>query len=268
MSLLEVKHLSKTFARRGALFGRQTPPTPSVDDVSFTIEEGECLAVVGESGAGKSTLGRLVLRLIEPDEGSIALSGVDLRSLNKRELRASREHMQMVFQDPYSSLDPRMTIRASLAEPLLAHTSMPRAERDRRAAELIDTVGLSSRYLDRYPVELSGGQLQRVSIARAIALKPKFIVCDEPVTALDVSVRAQIINLLQDLRSEFDLTYLFVSHDLALVEIIADRVLVMRRGRVIETANTASLFADPQDPYTRTLLSATPNPVPPRLGTR
>lgn len=266
MSLLEVKNLSKTFTRRGALMGRRVPPVPSVDDVSFTIQEGECLGVVGESGAGKSTLGRLVLRLIEPDEGSVILGGVDVRALNRRELRASREHMQMVFQDPYSSLDPRMTIRACVAEPLLAHTSLNRAERDRRAAELIETVGLSSRYLERYPVELSGGQLQRVSIARAIALRPKLIVCDEPVTALDVSVRAQIINLLQDLRSEFNLTYLFVSHDLALVEIIADRVLVMRGGRVIETASAASIFSDPQDPYTRELLSATPNPVPPRRG--
>lgn len=266
MNLLEVQHLSKTFARRGALMRRQVPPAPAVDDVSFTIREGECLGVVGESGAGKSTLGRLVLRLIEPDKGAVLLAGTDVRSLKRRELRASREHMQMVFQDPYSSLDPRMTIRACVAEPLRAHTQMPRMERDRRAAELIETVGLSSRYLERYPAELSGGQLQRVSIARAIALKPKLIVCDEPVTALDVSVRAQIINLLQDLRAEFNLTYLFVSHDLALVEIIADRVLVMRHGRVVETATAASLFADPQDPYTRELLNATPNPVPPRRG--
>ncbi|WP_341393005.1 ATP-binding cassette domain-containing protein [Arthrobacter sp. G119Y2] len=266
MSLLEVEHLSKTFTRRRKLFGRQGPAAPAVDDVSFTVEEGECLAVVGESGAGKSTLGRLVIRLIEPDEGAVRLAGMDIRSLNPRELRTAREHMQMVFQDPYSSLDPRMTIRACVAEPLLAHTPMSRTERDRRAAELIDTVGLSSRYLDRYPVELSGGQLQRVSIARAIALKPKLIVCDEPVTALDVSVRAQIINLLQDLRSEFNLTYLFVSHDLALVEIIADRVLVMRGGRVVETAPAASIFRDPQDAYTRELISATPNPIPPRRG--
>lgn len=266
MSLLEVEHVSKTFAKRRVLVGRQMPSAPAVDDVSFMIDEGECLAVVGESGAGKSTLGRLVLRLIEPDRGSVTLAGMDVRSLNRRELRASREHMQMVFQDPYSSLDPRMTIRACVAEPLLAHTPMSRVERDRRAAELIDTVGLSSRYLDRYPVELSGGQLQRVSIARAIALKPKLIVCDEPVTALDVSVRAQIINLLNDLRSEFNLAYLFVTHDLALVEIVADRVLVMRGGRVIETANVAALFSDPQNPYTRELLSATPNPIPPRRG--
>ena len=263
MTLLAVSHLTKTFHRGGPL-SRRAMPDPSVDDVSFTLDAGECLAVVGESGAGKSTLGRLVLRLIEPDKGSIQLDGVDVRKLNRKELRAARENMQMVFQDPYSTLNSRITIRAALAEPFRVHTALSRMDRERRAAELIDLVGLGHRYLDRYPVELSGGQLQRISIARAIALRPKLIVCDEPVTALDVSVRAQIINLLMDLQQELNLADLFVSHDLVLVEMIADRLLVMRQGKVVESGVAEQIYARPRDSYTQELLNATPSPVPPR----
>lgn len=263
MSMLEVQGLSKTFARRG-LLRRGPAPAPSVDDVSLSLDAGQCLAVVGESGAGKSTLGRLVLRLIEPDAGTVHLDGVDLRALDRAGLRKARAQMQMVFQDPYSSLDPRMTIEAALAEPFRAHTDLSRSQREAKAAELVEMVGLGSRYLTRYPVELSGGQLQRVSIARAIALRPKLIVCDEPVTALDVSVRAQIVNLLMDLQDELGTAYLFVSHDLVLVELIADRLVVMREGRVVESGEAAAIFASPRESYTRDLLAATPNPVPPR----
>ncbi|MEV0810967.1 ATP-binding cassette domain-containing protein [Micromonospora sp. NPDC050200] len=261
MSLLDVSAISKSFAGRD-LLGRRTRRLPAVHDVSFSLEKGECLAVVGESGAGKSTLGRIVLRLIKPDAGRVVFDGVDLLALGSREMRRLRQRMQMIFQDPYSSLDPRMSVAEAVAEPLLVHTDLDRAARLRRGAELLDRVGIGRRYLDRYPAELSGGQLQRVAIARALTLNPSLIVCDEPVAALDVSVRAQVLNLLRELQEELGLSYLFVSHDLALVEVIADRVLVMAEGRVVEQGDVEQIFRSPTHEYTQGLLSAIPVPVP------
>lgn len=258
MSLLEVSGLAKRFPLTRNLFGRPTSWMTAVDDVSFTLEPNETLAIVGESGAGKSTTGRLVLRLIEPDEGSIVFEGTDLRALGRKELRAKRSRMQMVFQDPYSSMNPRMTIGEAVVEPLLLHTDMPADARRQRAAELLEQVGLRRAYLDRYPGELSGGQLQRVAIARAVALGPSMVVADEAVAALDASVRAQVLNLMADLQQELGIAMLFITHDLALVEVIADRVMVMRHGKVIETGTVEQIFDSPADPYTRELLDARP----------
>ncbi|GAA0727449.1 ABC transporter ATP-binding protein [Dactylosporangium roseum] len=262
MSLLEVKNLTKSFSSGRDWLGRRTKWSHAVKGVSFTLERGECLAVVGESGAGKSTVGRMVLRLIEPDSGSVTFDGIDVLATKPKQLRELRQRMQMIFQDPYSSLDPRMTIKDAVAEPLLVHTDKDRATREREAAELLDKVGIGSRYLGRYPAELSGGQLQRVAIARALTMKPSLIVCDEPVAALDVSVRAQVLNLLLDLQEELGLAYLFVCHDLALVEVIADRVMVMASGEVVEADTTGQIFANPQQEYTKKLLAAIPLPLP------
>lgn len=262
MSLLEVENLTKSFSAGRDWLGRRTKWLDAVKGVSFTLERGECLAVVGESGAGKSTVGRMVLRLIEPDSGSVTFDGIDVLATKPKQLRALRQRMQMIFQDPYSSLDPRMTIRDAVAEPLLVHTDKDRATREKEAVELLDKVGIGSRYLERYPAELSGGQLQRVAIARALTMKPSLIVCDEPVAALDVSVRAQVLNLLRDLQEELGLAYLFVCHDLALVEVIADRVMVMASGEVVETDTTDQIFANPRQEYTKKLLAAIPVPLP------
>ncbi|GAA4482087.1 hypothetical protein GCM10023094_31300 [Rhodococcus olei] len=262
MSLLEVSNLSKSFSTRRDLLGRRTGWTHAVRDVSFTLGAGECLAVVGESGAGKSTVGRMVLRLIEPDAGTVTFAGEDVRAAKPARLRQMRRGMQMIFQDPHSSLDPRMTVADAVAEPLVVHTDLDRAARRRRAVELLDKVGIGARYLGRYPAELSGGQLQRVAIARALTLEPKMIVCDEPVAALDVSVRAQVLNLLRDLQEELGLAYLFVCHDLALIEVIADRVLVMKAGEVVESGTTSQIYAAPSQDYTRALLDAVPVPIP------
>ncbi|MEU7761801.1 MULTISPECIES: ATP-binding cassette domain-containing protein [Micromonospora] len=262
MSLLEVENLTKSFSAGRDWLGRRTKWLDAVKGVSFTLERGECLAVVGESGAGKSTVGRMVLRLIEPDSGSVTFDGIDVLATKPKQLRALRQRMQMIFQDPYSSLDPRMTIRDAVAEPLLVHTDKDRATREKEAVELLDKVGIGSRYLERYPAELSGGQLQRVAIARALTMKPSLIVCDEPVAALDVSVRAQVLNLLRDLQEELGLAYLFVCHDLALVEVIADRVMVMAAGEVVETDTTDQIFANPRQEYTKKLLAAIPVPLP------
>jgi len=261
VTLLEVSGLSKTYAP-GGLLRRRKQAVAAVHDVSFTVDRGECLAVVGESGAGKSTVGRMVLRLVRPDTGRVVFDGIDVLRLRGREMRRLRQRMQMIFQDPYSSLDPRMNIADAVAEPLLVHTDLDRAARARRAAELLDRVGIGKRYLSRYPAELSGGQLQRVAIARALTLQPDLIVCDEPVAALDVSVRAQVLNLLRDLQEEFGLSYLFISHDLALVEVIADRVLVMAGGRVVEEGGIEQIFRSPREEYTKRLLSAIPVPLP------
>ena len=262
MSLLDVSNVSKSFSTGRDLLGRPKQRLPAVHDVSFTLDRGECLAVVGESGAGKSTLGRMVLRLIKPDTGRIMFDGVDVLRIGAAEMRRLRQRMQMIFQDPHSSLNPRMSVAEAVAEPLLVHTDLDRAARNRRAAELLDRVGIGRRYLGRYPAELSGGQLQRVAIARALTLNPSLIVCDEPVAALDVSVRAQVLNLLRDLQEELGLAYLFVSHDLALVEVIADRVLVMAAGRVVEQGTVGQIFQEPTEEYTRRLLAAIPVPVP------
>ncbi|MBQ1040964.1 ABC transporter ATP-binding protein [Micromonospora sp. C32] len=262
MSLLEVENLTKSFSSGRDWLGRRTKLVHAVKGVSFTLERGECLAVVGESGAGKSTVGRMVLRLIEPNSGSVTFDGVDVLATKPKQLRALRQRMQMIFQDPYSSLDPRMTIKDAVAEPLLVHTDKGRATREKEAVELLDKVGIGSRYLERYPAELSGGQLQRVAIARALTMKPSLIVCDEPVAALDVSVRAQVLNLLRDLQEELGLAYLFVCHDLALVEVIADRVMVMASGEVVETDTTDQIFANPRQEYTKKLLAAIPVPLP------
>ncbi|MEU1981813.1 ATP-binding cassette domain-containing protein [Nocardia sp. NPDC019395] len=262
MSLLEVSDISKSFSTGRDIIGRRTGWTHAVRNVSFTLDAGECLALVGESGAGKSTVGRVVLRLIEPDAGNIAFDGHDVRGASPARLRAMRRGMQMIFQDPHSSLDPRMSVLDAVAEPLIVHTDLDREARTEKVRELLDKVGIGPRYLSRYPGELSGGQLQRVAIARALAPGPKMIVCDEPVAALDVSVRSQVLNLLRDLQEELELAYLFVCHDLALVEVIADRVLVMAGGEVVESGTVESVYRDPQQDYTRKLLDAIPAPFP------
>jgi peptide/nickel transport system ATP-binding protein/oligopeptide transport system ATP-binding protein len=234
----------------------------AVDGISFRLDAGQTLALVGESGCGKSTVSRLVLRLIEPDAGSVRFEGRDLLALNASQLRGFRRDAQIIFQDPYASLNPRMTVSRILSEPLALHDLVPRSRRRERVAELLHLVGLEPRFARRYPHEFSGGQRQRIAIARALAVEPKLIVCDEPVSALDVSIRSQILNLLRDLQDRLGLAYIFVSHDLAVVKHIADRVAVMNLGVIVETADTRALFASPRHPYSRALLSAIPVPNP------
>ncbi|GAA1995145.1 ABC transporter ATP-binding protein [Nakamurella flavida] len=263
--LLEVRHLVKTFP---AARGRGRTPVRAVDDVSFTVRAGGCLAVVGESGSGKSTLARTVLRLIEPDAGEVLFRGEDLVGLSRSQLAPRRRHFQMIFQDPYASLHPRQTVRQLICEPWSVHRDVvPRAAQPARVAELLDQVGLPASYADLYPQRLSGGQRQRVAIARALALEPDILILDEPVSALDVSIQAQVITLLMKLQERLDLAYVFISHDLALVRLIADRVAVMYHGSFVEVGPTDQVYADPQDDYTRTLLAASPglgDPVPGR----
>jgi peptide/nickel transport system ATP-binding protein len=258
--LLEVENLSKHFVARRSLTGRPKATVQAVDGVSFTVEAGKTLALVGESGCGKTTLGRLVLRLIEPTSGTIRFEGRDLSGLNERDLRAFRRHAQLVFQDPYASLNPRMTIGQILAEPLLLHRIVAPHRRRERVAQLLQLVGLDPRLARSYPHQFSGGQRQRIAIARALAAEPKLVVCDEPVSALDVSIRAQVLNLLRDLQRRLGLAYLFISHDLAVVKHVADRVAVMNLGRIVETAAADALFAEPRHPYSRALLAAVPLP--------
>ncbi|WP_214402236.1 ATP-binding cassette domain-containing protein [Pseudonocardia lacus] len=262
MSLLEVEGLVKRYPVRQGFLGRAREWFTAVDDVGFTAERGETLALVGESGAGKSTTGRLILRLVEPDAGTVRFDGVDVRALDQPALRTLRRRMQMIFQDPYSSLDPHLPVGESVAEPLHVHFGMSRGERLRRTAELLDVVGISHDVLERYPAELSGGQLQRAAIARALTMKPDLIVADEPVAALDVSVRAQVLNLMLDLQRELGLTYLFITHDLSLVEVIADRAIVMSGGRIVEQGRVEEIFENPREDYTRELLAAIPRPIP------
>jgi oligopeptide/dipeptide ABC transporter ATP-binding protein len=257
--LLVARNLTKHFAVRRGFLGRGQATVHAVDDVSLTLARGETLALVGESGCGKSTTGRLLLRLIEPTSGRITFEGEDLLALGPAALRARRRRMQIVFQDPYASLNPRMTVGEILAEPLKLH-GLPGGRA--RVAELLATVGLRPEHARRYPHEFSGGQRQRIGIARALAVEPALVVCDEPVSALDVSIQAQVINLLQDLQRRFGLAYLFIAHDLAVVKHIATRVAVMYLGEIVEEAPSAALFALPRHPYTRALLGAIPVPAP------
>ncbi len=261
-ALLEAKNLVKHFVAARSVFGRPTAYVKAVDGVSFTVDTGETLALVGESGCGKSTVSRLVLRLIEPDQGEIRFQGRDLLGMGANELRAFRRDAQIIFQDPYASLNPRMTVGQILAEPLVLHDLVPSAQRRGRVEELLRLVGLEPRAARRYAHEFSGGQRQRIAIARALAVEPKLIICDEPVSALDVSIRSQILNLLRDLQQRLGLAYIFVSHDLAVVKHIADRVAVMNLGHIVETADAETLFASPRHPYSRALLSAIPVPKP------
>jgi oligopeptide transport system ATP-binding protein len=260
--LLGVTDLAKHYQRSGALFSRRPPPVRAVDGVTFTLFRGETLALVGESGCGKSTTARLILRLIEPTEGTVRFEGTDITAMGGERLRKLRRRMQIIFQDPFASLNPRMNVGSIVEEPLVVHGIGDAASRRRRGAELLDLVGLAPEHARRFPHEFSGGQRQRIGVARALALEPALIVCDEPVSALDVSIQAQVINLLKDLQARLGLSYLFIAHDLAVVKHTADRVAVMYLGRIVELAPKRALFDDPRHPYTRTLLAAIPRPDP------
>ncbi len=262
-NLLEVKDLKVHFeSQHGFLWNKKVDVVKAVDGVSFTLNEGETLGLVGESGCGKSTTARAVMQLIPLTSGHVMMEGKDLNSLHGEDLRAARRNFQIVFQDPYASLNPRMTVGQIIAEPLLNFELGDASERRKTVLNLLDEVGLPGQAIDRYPHEFSGGQRQRISIARALAPNPKLVICDEPVSALDVSVQAQILSLLQELQERYKLTYLFISHDLAVVRYISDRVAVMRRGKIVEMADAATLFDNAEHEYTKLLLSAVPHPDP------
>lgn len=260
LPILEIKDLKKHYPVKTGLFGRVTGAAKSLDGVSFAIQKGETFAIVGESGSGKTTLGKTVLRLIEPTFGSILFEGTDITELGTEPMRRLKTDMQMVFQDPFGSLDPKWTVRRILEEPLRTHFKLPAEELVKKVNDILEVVGLTAKHAQRYPHELSGGQRQRVGIARALILEPKFIVFDEPVSALDVSIQAQVLTLLEDLQSRLSLTYLFISHDLSVVRYISDHVGVMYLGKMMEMGPSEELFTNPLHPYTRALISAIPEP--------
>ena len=260
--LLDVSNLTMHFPVRGGVIPRQVGAVKAVDGVSLHIGPGETLGLVGESGCGKSTLGKAVVRLLKPTSGSIGFNGTDITRMSQRALRPLRRDFQMIFQDPVESLDPRMSVRSIIEEPLLIHRTGSRSDRVRMVNELLDRVGLPSSAAERYPFEFSGGQRQRIGIARALALKPKLIVCDEPVSALDVSIQSQILNLLVELQRELGLSYLFIAHDLSVVKHVSDRVAVMYLGKIVELAPSESIYRDPRHAYTKALLSAIPSTDP------
>lgn len=257
--LLKVTNLKQYFPIKGGILGRTVNYVKAVDDISFTVYEGETLSIVGESGCGKSTTGRAILRLDEPTSGKVEYRGQDLLSFSKREMNKHRKKMQIIFQDPYASLNPRHTVRQILKEAMEIQNSVPKDQRDDRVMELLETVGLGPHQADRMPHEFSGGQRQRIGIARALSVDPELIIADEAVSALDVSIQAQVINLLMRLQREFKLTYLFISHDLGVVRHISDRIIVMYLGKIVEIADKTSLFENPRHPYTKALLSAIPS---------
>jgi oligopeptide/dipeptide ABC transporter ATP-binding protein len=258
--ILQVRDLQQYFPIKGGVFGRTVNHVKAVDGVNFTIYEGETVSIVGESGCGKSTTGRAILRLDEPTGGEVIFQGTNLLSKSKREMRSIRKDLQVIFQDPFASLNPRRSVGQTLEEAMGILNVVPKADRRRRAVELLEQVGLKEEHIDRYPHEFSGGQRQRIGIARALAVEPKLIICDEAVSALDVSVQAQVLNLLKKLQKEYGLTYLFISHDLGVVRHISDRIIVMYLGKVVEIAEKKSLFDNPSHPYTQALLSAIPEP--------
>jgi len=262
-TLLKIKNLKMYFPiTKGVIFQRHVGDIKAVDDISFEIRRGETLGLVGESGCGKSTTGRAILQLYRPTAGSVEFEGEELTALKGENLRRMRRNMQMIFQDPYASLNPRMTVGSIVGEPLEVHNLLNGKARQERVKELLNIVGLNPYFINRYPHEFSGGQRQRIGVARALAVQPGFIVCDEPISALDVSIQAQVINLLQDLQSEFGLTYLFIAHDLAVVRHISDRIAVMYLGKIVELTDKNSLYQTPLHPYTQALLSAVPIPDP------
>ncbi|TSB44657.1 ABC transporter ATP-binding protein [Alkalicoccobacillus porphyridii] len=266
--LLRVNELKQHFPIKGGMLGRTVNHVKAVDGVSFDIHEGETVSIVGESGCGKSTTGRAILRLDEPTSGEIEFQGQDLLSISKSDMRKMRKDLQIIFQDPYASINPRQTVRQILNEAMEIQNAVPKKDREKRIKELMDTVGLGPHQIDRYPHEFSGGQRQRIGIARALSVDPKLIVCDEAVSALDVSIQAQVINLLKKLQRELKLTYLFISHDLGVVRHISDRVIVMYLGRIVEIGDKKSVFDQSQHPYTKALLSAIPVPDPENKANR
>ena len=258
--ILEVKNVEKFFYGNKKLFQKDRPVVKAVNDVSFTINEGETFGIVGESGCGKSTLGRTVIRLLNPTNGQVIYKGTDLATLSGEEMRKLRQEIQIIFQDPYASLNPRMTVRELIQAPLDVYSHESEAEKLAKVKNIMAKVGLREEYMSKYPHEFSGGQRQRIVIARALILEPKFIFCDEPVSALDVSVRAQVLNLMKDLQKEFNLTYMFISHDLSVVRFLCDRIGVMYLGPMVEIADRQELYDNPMHPYTKALLSAIPVP--------